>query len=237
MKRIILIVPAFNEAENILKTVDSIRKYKAENDIILDYIVINDGSTDDTARICDENGIKHIDHPSNRGIGCAVRSGYIYAAKNEYDIAVQFDGDGQHDINSLARLIAPIEAGKADFSVGSRFAGGKSSFRSTFARRIGIRYLSLLIRTVCGLKITDPTSGFRAANRAVTEYFAQNYPVKYPEPESAVRAYKKGFRISEVQVNMFARTGGRSSIRGAFKSVGYMIRETSDIIKAAKAKP
>lgn len=150
-----------------------------------------------------------------------------------YDIAVQFDGDGQHDINSLAGLVRPVAEGRCDFAVGSRFVdSSSSSFRSSLLRRVGIRYLSLVLRLVTGRKVLDVTSGYRAANRKTLLYLAENYPVDYPEPEALVHVSKQGLRIEEVPVNMFERTGGRSSIHG-FRSIYYMIKVTLAILFAA----
>ena len=173
---------------------------------------MNDGSRDGTGELCRREGIQCLSLVQNLGIGGAVQSGYLYALQNGYDIAVQFDGDGQHDIASLDALVAPVLNEEADFTVGSRFIDGTSDFRSTFMRRLGIRYLSLVIRIVSGGRIKDPTSGYRAANRKAIAFLSSNYPADYPEPESIVALMKKGFRLREVQVNMFERAQGKSSI-------------------------
>ena len=155
--------------------------------------------------------------------------------KNGYDIAVQFDGDGQHDVCSLPSLIAPIIDGEADFTVGSRFIEKSNTFKSTAIRRFGIKYLSLLIRAVSGLKVLDVTSGFRAANKKALSFLARNYPTDYPEPESLVTLKKNGFRIKEVQVNMFERAAGRSSIN-SLKSIYYMVKVSFAVICASIQK-
>ena len=202
---------------------------KEQKAFSLDYIVINDGSTDKTECICREKGIRAIHLSQNLGIGGAVQTGYLFARKKGYDIAVQFDGDGQHDIGSLEPLIAPILAEKADFVVGSRFIQGKSAFQSTVMRRLGIRLLSTIIHLFARVRIMDPTSGFRAANQKAIEFLARNYPVDYPEPESIVELSKNAFQITEVQVNMFDRMGGTSSI-SPWKSVYYMYKVSLAII-------
>ena len=148
---------------------------------------------------------------------------------------MQFDGDGQHDLESLPQIIAPIRDGNCEFCVGSRFIDNSSSFQSTAMRRIGINYLSFLIRLFAHTKVTDPTSGFRAAGKAVISDLADDYPPDYPEPESIVHISKAGRRICEVQVNMFEREGGQSSIH-SWKSVYYMIKVSTAIICASFQK-
>lgn len=140
-----MIIPAYNEEKNIKNTVDSIKEYAIKcSEYDVDYLVINDGSKDSTADVCKENGIKCINLIQNLGIGGEVQTGYIYAKLKKYDIAVQFDGDGQHDIESLGQLLMPISSGCADFVICSRFIEGTSDFKSTLMRRIGIKYLSRL---------------------------------------------------------------------------------------------
>lgn len=224
-----MIIPAYNEAENILNVVESIRKYRSNSEYDIDYVVINDCSTDSTERVCQDNGIHYISLIQNLGIGGAVQTGYIYAKMHNYDIAVQFDGDGQHDIESLGDLIEPIVSGKTDFCIGSRFAGSKSEFQSTWIRRVGIKYFSLLIRILSGVSVLDPTSGFRAANKKVISLFAEDYPFDYPEPESIVQLSKEKIEIDEVAVRMFERANGVSSIN-AIKSVYYIIKVSAAIV-------
>ncbi|MBQ4066201.1 MAG: glycosyltransferase family 2 protein [Clostridia bacterium] len=235
--KLLLILPAYNEKDNIVNTVDQIRRFQKSNPTVVevDYLVINDGSTDTTEQVCRENDIKCLSLIQNLGIGGAVQTGYIYAFMNGYDIAVQFDGDGQHDVNSLPDLIAPILSGEADFTVGSRFVEKGKTFQSTFLRRVGIRHLSLLIRLVSGLKISDVTSGYRAANKKTIAFLAKNYPTDYPEPESVVTLKKNKFRIKEVQVNMFERAAGKSSI-SSWKSIYYMCKVSFAIICASIQK-
>lgn len=230
--RALLILPAYNEAAVIQKTVQGILEAPPVEGLEVDYIVINDGSTDETKELCRQNGIRCLSLVQNLGIGGAVQTGYLYAALNGYDIAVQFDGDGQHDIRSLGALVAPILEGRCDFVVGSRFLEGSGSFRSTWLRRIGIRYLSFVLRLVTGRKVADVTSGYRAANRKALLYLAENYPVDYPEPESLVHLYKQGLRVEEAPVNMFARMTGSSSIH-SLRSVYYMVKVTLAILCAA----
>ena len=229
--RVLLIIPAYNEEKNIQKVVEKVRAYRSRCDFALDYVVINDGSTDNTKQVCLENGIHHIDLLQNLGIGGAVQTGYLYALREGYDYAVQFDGDGQHDPECLPRLLEPLVAGQADFCIGSRFMQNASAFRSTKLRRVGIRFLSWLIRLLTGTRVTDPTSGFRAANRAVIASFAKDYPSDYPEPESIVHLAREKFRICEVPANMFEREEGTSSIR-SWKSLYYMLKVSIAILYA-----
>ncbi len=224
--KILLIIPAYNEQENILRTVQTIKEYSEE----LDYVVINDGSTDNTEKILCENNINHIKLINNLGIGGAVQTGYKYAYENKYDIAIQFDGDGQHDVNFVPNICKPLIDGQADMCIGTRYLDKSSSkFQSTFMRRLGANIISFFIRVFAGQKITDPTSGFRAANTRVIEEFAKNYPTEYPEPESTVSLLVNGYKIKEVPVSMNERTGGVSSIR-MWKTVDYMVKVVLAII-------
>lgn len=229
--RVLIIIPAYNEETNILKTVNSVIEYRKNCDFQLDYIVINDGSTDNTYQICKDNNIKCINLIQNLGIGGAVQTGYIYANIKDYDIAVQFDGDGQHDISSLGGLIKPIADNESDFVVGSRFLSKASGFKSTFMRRVGIKWLSFLIKILTGKRIFDVTSGFRAAGKKAIRLLSREYPIDYPEPESIVFLLNNSITVSEVQVNMFEREGGTSSIH-SWKTVYYMIKVSLSILCA-----
>ena len=222
--KILLIIPAYNEEENILRVIKKINDYNSKNDFKLDYIVINDGSKDNTLKILKENNINHINLINNLGIGGAVQTGYKYALENNYDIAVQFDGDGQHDINYVKKICEPIINGEANMRIGSRYLDKKSSsFQSTFMRRLGKNIISFLIKILCKKRITDPTSGFRAADKDIIKLFSYDYPVDYPEPESTVNILKKNFKVVEKTVSMNERIGGKSSIR-ALKSIDYMVK-------------
>lgn len=225
MDKILLIIPAYNESKVIVDVCNKIKLYN-ENNIYIDisYIVINDGSKDNTEEICKKNDIKTINLVSNLGIGGAVQAGYKYAYENNYDIAIQFDGDGQHDINYVPIIIEDIINQKSDIVIGSRYIkGNKSKFQSTKMRIFGKSIISSFIKLVCGVKVTDPTSGFRAVNRKVIKEFVSYYPYDYPEPESIVYLIKKGYKLIERPVSMNERTSGKSSIR-MFKTVHYMIK-------------
>ncbi len=224
----LLIIPAYNEELNIEKTVNKIIKYNKKSKNQIDYVVINDGSTDETLNVCRKNNYNVIPLIKNLGIGGAVQTGYKYAYENDYDIAIQFDGDGQHDENYIDILINEIEKGY-DFVIGSRFVSELSKFKSTGTRRFGIKILSLLIKICTGKKIYDPTSGFRAANKKVIKIFAKNYPTEYPEPESTTDLIRKKFKITEVPVEMHKREQGTSSIK-PLKSIYYMFSVSIAII-------
>lgn len=224
--KILLILPAYNEQENILQTVNKIKEYSNE----LDYIVINDGSTDNTEQILAQNNINHIKLVNNLGIGGAVQTGYKYAYENKYDIAIQFDGDGQHDVTFVPKICQPLIDGQADMCIGTRYLDKSSSeFQSTFMRRLGANIISVFIKLMTRTKITDPTSGFRAANKKVIEEFAQNYPTEYPEPESTVSLLVNGYKVKEEPVSMNERKGGVSSIR-LWKTIDYMVKVVLSII-------
>lgn len=221
--RILVIIPAYNEAANIFQVAATVKNAG------YDYIIVNDGSTDDTLSICRKHDLNVLDLSVNLGIGGAVQAGHRYAQLYNYDIDIQFDGDGQHDITYIAALVNGVESG-ADLVIGSRFLDVHSSeFKSTFLRRIGINWLSTLIQLISHQRITDPTSGFRACNKRAINLFCQSYPTDYPEPESIVDAARLGLQISEVPVSMNERQGGASSI-GRLSSVYYMIKVTLAIL-------
>lgn len=228
MMKVLMIIPAYNEELNIKNTVSKIIKYNSKYQNKIDYVIINDGSTDSTKEICIKNNYNVINLIHNLGIGGAVQTGYKYALANDYDIAIQFDGDGQHDENYIDDLINEIEKGN-DFVIGSRFVSSLSKFKSTGTRRIGIKILSFLIRICTGEKIYDPTSGFRAANRKVIKLFADHYPAEYPEPESTVELINKKYKLKEIPVEMHERQFGTSSIK-PLRSVYYMFSVSLSII-------
>lgn len=220
--KILIIIPAYNEQENILNTVNQIKNYNAKYGTCYDIIVINDCSKDGTQDILNQNHIPHINLVHNLGIGGAVQTGYKYALDNDFDIAIQFDGDGQHDVTSVVNLIQPIIDGESDFVIGSRFVDKSvNNFKSSFARRIGIKLISFAIKIVTGKKIYDVTSGFRASSKKVIRRFVENYPIEYPEPITNAELLKEGYKVKEVTAQMFERKGGTSSIH-SWKNAYYM---------------
>lgn len=227
-KTVLIIIPAYNEENNIVKTINSIRNLEIKN-YEIDYIVINDGSIDNTLLVLRDNKINHLNLINNLGIGAAMQTGYKYANYHNYDYAVQFDGDGQHNAKYISVLLKDLSDNNVDLSVGSRFVAQLSEFRSTKIRQFGIAFLSFLIKITCKETIKDVTSGFRMCNNDVISEFASSYPDDYPEPESLVVLLKKGYKINEVAVEMNEREHGVSSIN-KIKSIYYMIKVSIAII-------
>lgn len=223
MKKLI-IIPAYNESSNIEKTVETIKEEAPE----FDYVIINDCSTDNTRQICENHHYNIVNLPINLGIGGAVQTGYRYGYEEGYDLAVQVDGDGQHDPKFLDEMAKYLESHNLDMVIGSRFIN-KEGFQSSGARRLGIKYFTVLIKILTGAKITDPTSGLRMVNRDVMKIFAYDYPKDYPEPESVVAILRQKKKVEEIPVIMKAREGGVSSISPK-KSVYYMIKVTLAIL-------
>ena len=222
--KILVIIPAYNEAESITNVIAKLKQDMPR----ADYVVVNDCSKDSTMDKLREAEASYLNLPINLGIGGGVQTGYKYALLNGYDIAVQIDGDGQHDTKYLQKVIQPILDGEKDIVIGSRFLE-KEGFQSSGLRRAGITFLSMLIRMCSGVKIYDVTSGFRAVSREYIKIYATDYPVDYPEPEAIVMAALAGARVGEVPVIMKERQGGESSI-SAFKSVYYMIKVSLAVI-------
>lgn len=220
MLKTLIIIPAYNEEGSIEKVVDNL----IENYPQYDYLVVNDGSTDKTKQICMNHGYHAVNLVVNMGIGGAVQTGYRYARDNGYDVAVQIDGDGQHDVAFLAEMIKLIEDKQIDMVIGSRFVE-KEGFQSSELRRVGIKFLSNLAWVLTGVKVKDITSGYRVVNRWFINIFADDYPSDYPEPEAMVIAAVYGGKISEYPVVMRERENGESSIT-LKKSVYYMIKVT-----------
>lgn len=214
----IVIIPAYNEEKSIVKTVQDICEHAPE----FDYVIINDCSTDHTLSVCREHHLHVLNLPVNLGIGGAVQTGFLYAYKNGYDYAIQFDGDGQHDAKYLQEMRDYMIEQNADMLIGSRFLE-KEGFQSTGMRRFGIRYFSALIKLLTGQKITDPTSGMRMINRDILAMYSESYPKDYPEPESVVAIINSGKKVMEYPVIMRKRMEGTSSI-SPLKSIYYMIK-------------
>lgn len=225
MKKLV-IIPAFNEEGNLEKTIQDIM----ENAPDFDYVIINDCSTDGTLEMCRKHGFSYLNLPVNLGIGGAVQTGYRYAFFHGYDIAVQFDGDGQHSAKYLEEMVRVMEKTESDMVIGSRFIE-KEGFQSSGLRRIGIRYFTILIQLLTGTKITDPTSGMRMINRTLLKKFTDDYPKDYPEPESVVTILSEKYKVTEMPVIMNEREEGVSSI-SMRKSVYYMIKVSFAILIA-----
>lgn len=219
--KVLVIIPAYNEEENILRVV---KQLEAAN-TGCDYVVINDCSKDNTPEILDENKINHIDLPVNLGLTGAVQTGYKYAYENNYDAAIQFDGDGQHLPEYIPSLVKEIENGY-DIVIGSRFVDVKKHMS---ARMIGSRLISAVIRMTTGQKINDPTSGMRIINRQLIKDYAYELNRK-PEPDTLAYQMKKGFKVKEIQVKMEDRVAGTSIYAGIGSSIQYMLRVLVTII-------
>jgi len=224
--KILLIIPAYNEEKNLPSVLTSLKQNCPQCDIL----VVDDCSNDGTRKVCKNVNVNVVSLPVNLGIGGAVQTGYKYANYFGYDIAIQVDGDGQHNSEYINELIVKISDG-VDLCIGSRFIE-KQGFQSTALRRVGINYFSKLIKILSKKLITDPTSGFRACNRKVIECFAKEYPTDYPEPETVVFICKKDFSICEIPVIMNDRAEGKSSIT-KIKSIYYLIKVSIAIIIAS----
>ncbi|HET8892599.1 MAG TPA: glycosyltransferase family 2 protein [Gaiellaceae bacterium] len=217
--RRIAIVPALNEEATIPQVIRELRAFDAD----LDVVVVDDGSTDGTARAAAASGARVLRLPFNLGIGSAVQTGFRFAFEQGYDIAVRVDGDGQHDPSQLNRLLEPLLNGDADIAVGSRFAENGGGYRSSRSRRIGIRVLAWVVSRIVGRRVTDTTSGFQALNRNAIALFARDYPHDYPEVEATIMVFRHRLRLTEVPVTMRERGGGSSSIT-TLRSIYYMLR-------------
>lgn len=218
--KVLVIIPAYNEALNIKNTIEDV-----VNNTNYDYVVVNDSSIDDTKDICQKNNFNIISLPVNYGLTSAIQLGMKYAKENNYDIAIQFDGDGQHSAKYLKRLVDEIEKNNIDISIGSRFVIEKKPFT---LRMVGSRIISLLIRLTTSKKITDPTSGMRAYNSKVIELFNNDASLT-PEPDTLVYMIKRGLKVKEVQVEMSERKFGESYLN-SFKSLTYMINMMVSIL-------
>jgi glycosyltransferase involved in cell wall biosynthesis len=217
-KRILVIIPAFNEEGSIGKVVEEVKTHLPQ----IHALVVNDGSSDLTSEIARSRGAIVLDLPFNLGIGGAMQAGYKYAYEKGYAIAVQVDGDGQHDPKEIPKLLHVLEREKADVAIGSRFIGD-SEYKASVMRRLGILILSKAISMVVRQKLTDPTSGFRAANRRAIHLFSINYPQDYPEPEALVLLHQCGLVMREVPVKINQRYSGESSIT-RIRSIYYMVK-------------
>ena len=217
-KRLLIIIPAWNEEQSLPIAITDLKV----NDIEADMLVVDDGSRDNTSLVARSYGCKTLVLPQNLGIGGAVQSGLLYAAKHNYEFAIQFDADGQHLASEIEKILSVVRDGHADVAIGSRFlkAGG---FKSSIARRMGIYLFRFVISAAIHRSITDATSGFRAYNKDVIHYLANDYPCDYPEVEAVVILAKRGYHIKEVAVDMRERQAGFSSIK-PLQSVYYMVK-------------
>lgn len=218
MKKICIIIPAYNEQSSIDSVISSIKKVL----IVAKIVVINDGSTDKTLQVLsriknsdlrfknENKTLTIINLPFNLGIGGAVQTGLIYAKENGFDVAVQIDADGQHDASYLPKLLKNLDS-KTDMVIGSRYVQ-KTKYQTPLLRLLGIKIFSVLIKVTCGKKVYDTTSGYRVFGKNAIDFFYENYPKEFPEPRSIVAFLKNGYRIKEVSVETRQRMAGNSSI-------------------------
>jgi glycosyltransferase involved in cell wall biosynthesis len=218
--RTLAVVPAYNEAASVASVIASIHEHQPDFDVI----VIDDGSTDATTDEARQAGARVLRAPFNLGIGGAVQLGFTYALENGYDRMVQVDADGQHDPAEIDRLVERMDSDPTlDLVCGSRFLGQDHQYPAPISRRTGIHLFAFLLSKIVGQRVSDPTSGFRLANRRAIALFARDYPHDYPEVESVLLLHHHRLRMVEVPVRMYARNGGASSISSG-KSVYYMLK-------------
>lgn len=217
---VLIMIPAYNEAQNIVNVLSALNRENA----VWDLLVINDGSTDDTGELAASTGLaKVINLPFKLGIGSCVQTGFIYARQNNYPIALQFDGDGQHKVEEIGKLLKNLENDAADIVIGSRFCKKGFAYKSTFLRSVGIKIFEVVNSILIRQKITDNTSGFRAYNKKAINFLSEHYPADYPEPETIILLGRNGFKMKEIYTEMEQRQGGKSSIYG-FYNIYYMIK-------------
>lgn len=218
--RLLVIIPAYNEEASILATVSNLRTVCPQ----FDYLVVNDGSADNTAAICRENGLKLLDLPVNLGLSGAVQAGMKYAWLHGYDAAVQFDADGQHCPEYLEAMLAELEQGN-DIVIGSRFVTEK---KPRTMRMFGSALIAFAIRLTTGIWLGDPTSGMRMYNRSMIKVFAKHINIE-PEPDTIAYLIGSGAKVKEVQVEMRERMAGESYLNPV-RSAAYMLQMGVSII-------
>jgi hypothetical protein len=230
--RVLIIIPAYNEARNLPRVLGSLRADHPDWDLV----VVDDGSADDTAEIATGHGVRVLRLPFNLGIGGAVQAGLLFAARHDYDVCAQIDGDGQHNAAETARLIHELEASGADAVIGSRFLpDSPTGYRPGLRRRMGIRILRAVISALSGQRISDPTSGQRVLGRRAIALLAPAYPQEYPEPEALHLMLRSGLRVIERPVQMNARRHGVSSI-GGMDALLYMAKVLGAILLRASTR-
>jgi len=219
MKKRCIIVPAYNEEKNIVAVISDIRKYSADN-----IVIIDDGSTDSTVEVARRAGALIIRHPFNLGYGVALQTGYKYALKHHYDVLVQMDGDGQHSAKFIPELFREVESSDCDVAIGSRFLAD-SQYRAGFLKSAGIKLFRHMIWWITGEKITDPTSGYQCLNRKVFEFFADDqFPYDYPDANVIIMLHRAGFKIKEIPAEMMPNPEERSMHRGIFTISYYFFK-------------
>lgn len=220
-KKILAVIPAYNEEDNIVSTVEDLRTYAPE----VDYLIVNDGSKDRTPDICTERGYNFVSLSANLGLAGAFQTGMKYAHRHGYDYAIQFDADGQHSAAYIASLVSEAEESGANIVIGSRFCSQKKPFS---ARMVGSALITAMIRLTTGKKIQDPTSGMRLFDAGMIPLFAEENDYG-PEPDTVSLLMRRGAKVSEVQVEMRDRIAGESYLNFT-KSVSYMMRMCISIL-------
>jgi len=224
--RVLIVVPAYNEERNIAPVIGSVREVVPDADIL----VVDDGSSDDTALMARQAGARVISLPFNLGYGVALQAGFKYALERGYDYVVQMDADGQHEPACVLDLIAEVRQGTADVVLGSRFLG-PSTFKPRFARRVGILLFRVIVSRVVGQRISDPTSGYQALNRRVLALYATDvYPIDYPDADVLIMVHFAGFRIKEIPVVMYAGAANRKSMHSGLRPFYYVFKMFLSIV-------
>ena len=219
-KGVIIIIPAYNEEGNIVPLIKNIRSKISDADIL----IIDDGSTDRTARMAEKAGALVARLPFNMGYGAALQTGFKYALMNRYRYVVQMDADGQHDPDSIRALLDEVKKEDADVVIGSRFRDGRELYKTHWTRRLGMILFGKIASMITGLQVTDPTSGFQALNRDALRFYASKYyPVDYPDADVIIMLHKAGMRVKEVSVIMHSRKEGQSMHSG-FKPIYYIFK-------------
>ena len=223
---ILIIIPAYNEAENLPLVLPRLQKNIPQADIV----VIDDHSRDDTAAVARKLGVQVVRLANNLGYGGAVQTGFRYGVEFDYDYAVMMDADGQHDPASVPKLLAPVLSGTCDVALGSRFKG-RMTYRTSFIRGLGMKMFAIITRFFTGVEVTDATSGFQAMNKDVMRFFAEeNYPSDYPDADTLIMLYLAGFRVHEVPVLMHERIAGESMHGSSLKNGYYIVKMLLSII-------
>mgnify|MGYP000103033052 CR=1 FL=1 len=222
--RVLVIIPAHNEQENLAKTIEEVRL----NAPFADILVVDDGSTDETVYIAKCMGVKVISLPFNLGIGGAVQTGFKYALHEGYDVVIQVDADGQHDPAYIPKLVDYLLAKKVDIVIGSRYLNNDPP-KLSFVRNLGIKYFSWLTSKIIGQRITDCTSGFRALNKIAVRFFSENYPVDFPDAEALILAHRAGLKIAELPASFRDRNKGKSNLH-LLRFIYYPFKETLSIV-------
>ena len=219
--KVLAVIPAYNEECSLQNTIEELKAVAPE----VDFIVINDGSTDSTGEICRANGYPVLDLPVNGGLTVGFQTGMKYAARMGYNYAIQFDADGQHMPQYIDSMRKKMDENEADIVIGSRFVQFKKEHS---ARMFGSRIITFIVKMTTGKRVSDPTSGMRMFNRRMIELFAKDMSLN-PEPETIAHLIRKGAKVEEVQVSMRDRTAGESYLN-LTRSAAYMTRVCTSIL-------